>query len=78
MRAMENIAWVRDATVADVAFFVGSDAAMALETEHKTLDRAGLECGVRVVFEQCARGFYPAAERAAVVAGHARAGGGGS
>jgi hypothetical protein len=52
---MENIAWVLDATVADVAFFVGSDAAMALETEHKALDRAVLECGVRAVLARRAR-----------------------
>lgn len=69
MSGMGNTAWVRDATVADVAFLVESNAAMALETERKTLDRAVLECGVRAVFEQHARGFYLIAERDAQALG---------
>jgi GNAT superfamily N-acetyltransferase len=49
---------IRDATPADLAFLVDANAAMALETEHKTLDRALLERGVSGVFEQPRRGFY--------------------
>jgi GNAT superfamily N-acetyltransferase len=55
---------VRDACAADLAFLADCNAAMALETEHKTLDRALLERGVAAVFERPQRGFYLVAERA--------------
>ncbi|SFN52841.1 GNAT family N-acetyltransferase [Dokdonella immobilis] len=55
---------VRAATTADIPFLVECNAAMALETEHKTLDRGLLERGTRAVFEEPRRGFYRVAERA--------------
>jgi len=54
---------IRDAAVSDIAFIAAANAAMALETEHKTLDAATLARGVAAVFEQPARGFYLIAER---------------
>jgi len=54
---------VRDAKAADLAFLVDANAAMALETEAKALDRATLERGIAAVFEQPQRGFYLVAER---------------
>jgi GNAT superfamily N-acetyltransferase len=53
---------IRDATRADIGFIVDSNAAMALETEHKTLDRALLVSGVSAVLERPERGFYLVAE----------------
>ena len=55
---------VRDALAADLEFLVESNAAMALETEHKLLDRAILARGVAGVLQAPARGFYLVAERA--------------
>ena len=55
--------YIRDAHLADLDFLVASNAAMALETERKTLDLAVLERGVAAVFEAPARGFYLIAER---------------
>ncbi len=54
---------IRDATRADTEFLVESNAAMAIETEDKTLDRDILARGVNAVFEHPARGFYLIAER---------------
>ncbi|MGH7634935.1 MAG: GNAT family N-acetyltransferase [Rhodanobacteraceae bacterium] len=54
---------VRPATAADIPFLVECNAAMALETEHKALDRAVLTRGTRAVFEDPRRGFYLVAER---------------
>lgn len=54
---------LRHASVADLAFLVDSNAAMALETEGKTLDCKVLERGVLGVFERPERGFYLIAER---------------
>jgi GNAT superfamily N-acetyltransferase len=54
---------IRDADAGDIAFIAGANAAMALETEHKTLDPATLARGVAAVFEQPARGFYLIAEQ---------------
>lgn len=54
---------VRHATHADISFLVECNAAMALETEHKTLDRKVLERGVTAVFDDPRRGFYLIAER---------------
>ena len=54
---------IRTASTADIDFLVECNAAMALETEHKTLDRAVLERGVAAVFDDHRRGFYLVAER---------------
>ncbi|MEO7067782.1 MAG: GNAT family N-acetyltransferase [Rhodanobacter sp.] len=53
---------IRLATMADAPVLIAWNAAMALETEHKTLDRARLARGVAGVFEQPQRGFYLIAE----------------
>ena len=53
---------IRAAEVADIAFLVECNAAMALETEHKTLDRDVLTRGTRAVFDNPRRGFYLIAE----------------
>ncbi len=58
---------IRAAREDDLGFLVGSNAAMALETEHKQLDRDVLTRGTEAVFADPARGFYLVAERA----GHA-------
>ncbi|MDR2013278.1 MAG: GNAT family N-acetyltransferase [Rhodanobacter sp.] len=55
---------IRDAHTDDIAFVVAANAAMALETERKTLDPATLQHGVAAVIAQSARGFYLIAERA--------------
>jgi GNAT superfamily N-acetyltransferase len=60
---------IRTAVRADIDFLVDSNAAMALETEHKQLDRAVLRRGVAAVFEAPQRGFYQIAERAGVAVG---------
>jgi GNAT superfamily N-acetyltransferase len=60
---------VRSATTADIALIVQFNAAMALETEAKTLDPAVLHAGVAAVFAEPRRGFYLIAERAGEVAG---------
>ena len=54
---------ILDAKRADVAFIADSNAAMAWETEQKTLDRGLLVQGIEAVFENPARGFYLMAER---------------
>lgn len=59
-----SVSSIRLATIADVPALVVWNAAMALETEHKTLDRTLLTRGVAGVFEQPHRGFYLMAERA--------------
>ena len=53
---------IRDAAGADLAFIVEANARMASETEHKRLDGATLERGVRGVLDDPARGFYLVAE----------------
>ncbi|MGH8184518.1 MAG: GNAT family N-acetyltransferase [Rhodanobacteraceae bacterium] len=53
---------IRPATVVDIPFLVECNAAMALETEHKTLDRDVLTRGTRAVFDDPRRGFYLVAE----------------
>lgn len=53
---------IRTAEVADAAFLVECNAAMALETEHKTLDRDVLTRGTQAVFDDPRRGFYLIAE----------------
>lgn len=53
---------IRSAEPRDIPFLVECNAAMALETEHKTLDRGVLARGTRAVFEDPRRGFYLVAE----------------
>ena len=55
---------VRAAVAADLDFLVDCNAAMALETEQRTLDRVLLTRGVAALFAQPQRGFYLVAERA--------------
>lgn len=59
---MTDAIHLRDATRADIPFLVESNAAMALETEHKTLDTQVLARGVAAVFDNPRRGFYLIAE----------------
>ncbi|HET7931739.1 MAG TPA: GNAT family N-acetyltransferase [Rhodanobacteraceae bacterium] len=60
---------VRTAERADIPFLVDGNAAMALETEHKQLDRDVLARGVAAVFDDPRRGFYLIAEHAGEAAG---------
>ncbi|WP_414717223.1 GNAT family N-acetyltransferase [Tahibacter sp.] len=53
---------IRAATRGDIAFLVDANAAMALETEDKPLDRERLTRGVTSVFADARRGFYRIAE----------------
>jgi ribosomal protein S18 acetylase RimI-like enzyme len=53
---------VRMANHGDVETLVRFNLAMAKETEHKALDRATLEKGVRSVLDDERKGFYLAAE----------------
>jgi GNAT superfamily N-acetyltransferase len=60
---------IRAAGEADIPFLVDCNAAMALETEHKVLDRDVLARGTRGVFVEPRRGFYRIAERDGVAVG---------
>jgi ribosomal protein S18 acetylase RimI-like enzyme len=60
---------IRDARPGDIPFLVECNAAMALETEQRQLDRAVLEAGVAALFEQPSRGFYLVAARAGQAVG---------
>lgn len=60
---------VRAASAADIDFLVEFNAAMALETEAKTLVPAALHAGVSRLFAEPSRGFYLVAEVDGVVAG---------
>ena len=60
---------IRAAELADIPFLVECNAAMALETEHKTLDRDVLTRGTQAVFDDPRRGFYLVAELDGVPAG---------
>lgn len=53
---------VRPATPDDLPFIADAQAAMALESEGLTLDRAALEGGVRAVLEQRVQAAYLIAE----------------
>jgi len=53
---------IRAAERADIPFLVECNAAMASETEHKTLDRDVLTRGTQAVFDDPRRGFYLVAE----------------
>ena len=60
---------IRAACAADIPFLVSCNAAMALETEHKVLDKQLLTRGTEGVFEEPRRGFYRIAERDGVAVG---------
>lgn len=60
---------IRPATPSDIPFLVDCNAAMADETEHKSLNREVLERGTRGVFDQPRHGFYLVAERDGAPAG---------
>ena len=60
---------IRPATPDDTEFLVAGNAAMAQETESRTLDPATLSAGVSALFEDPSRGFYLIAELAGRPAG---------
>ena len=60
---MTSALTIREATATDVPFIVDSNAALAMETEHKALDREVLQPGVAAVLDDARRGFYLVAER---------------
>ena len=60
---------IRGACSTDVEFLVDCNAAMARETEHKTLDRELLTRGTQAVLAEPRRGFYRIAERGRVAVG---------
>lgn len=53
---------VREGTMTDINVLVEFNAAMALETENKTLDPRTLSAGVAAVLAEPRRGFYLVAE----------------
>ena len=69
MTAPTPSAVVRPATAADIDVIVQFNAAMAVETEAKTLDPKVLRAGVAAVLAEPRRGFYLIAEHAGEVAG---------
>lgn len=60
---------VREATAADIEVLVQFNAAMARETEAKTLDPATVRPGVAAVLHEPRRGFYLIAELDGEIAG---------
>ena len=60
---------IRAARATDIEFLVDCNAAMARETEHKTLDRGLLTRGTQAIFSESRRGFYRIAERGGVRVG---------
>ena len=60
---------IRSAERSDISHLVQWNAAMAWETEQKTLDLAVLERGVTAVFDEPRRGFYLVAEHDGTPAG---------
>jgi GNAT superfamily N-acetyltransferase len=62
---------VRPATPADIEALVAGNVAMALEAEHKHLDRDIVQRGVRAVFDDPGLGRYFVAEVEANVVGQA-------
>lgn len=60
---------IRDAKRSDLAFIVDANAAMAIETEHRQLDRDVLARGVAALLGAPHRGFYLVAERAGAAVG---------
>lgn len=59
---MTNAIRIRRAAPADAAFIAASNAAMALESEGRTLDAATLRAGVTAVLADASLGFYLLAE----------------
>lgn len=55
---------IRPATTADADFLAAGNVAMALETEHKQLDRPTIAAGVRAALADPAKGRYFIAEQA--------------
>lgn len=66
---MSSIIMIRSAMRTDIPSLVEWNAAMALETEHKVLDREVLARGVAAVFDDPRRGFYLIAQRGGESAG---------
>jgi ribosomal protein S18 acetylase RimI-like enzyme len=60
---------IRLATIEDAATIASFNAAMAMETENKTLDMEMVETAVRAAFESDDKGFYIVAEEDGVVLG---------
>jgi GNAT superfamily N-acetyltransferase len=60
---------IRNAERPNIPFLVECNAAMAMETEHKTLDRDVLARGMAAVFDDPRRGFYLIAEHEGEPAG---------
>jgi len=69
MAHSENNIVVRPAVHDDIDSIVAFNAAMAMETESKTLSPDILRAGVAAVFDDPRRGFYRVAEVDGVVAG---------
>ncbi len=69
MTAPTSLPTVRSATAADIDVIVQFNAAMAVETEAKTLDPSVLRAGVAAVFAEMRRGFYLVAEYAGEITG---------
>ena len=62
---------IRRATPADAELIARYNAALAWESEHKTLDAATLARGVRAVLADPTKGFYTLAERGGEPVGQA-------
>jgi len=60
---------VRSATAEDTDLLARFNAAMAEETENKTLDVETVRAGVQAMFENPSRGFYLVAVRAGTIVG---------
>jgi GNAT superfamily N-acetyltransferase len=65
----DNAITVRAALRGDIETIVAFNAAMAMETESKTLPHAMLHAGVTAVFDEPRRGFYRVAEIDGEIAG---------
>lgn len=66
---MNDALTLRLARTADASVIAGFNQAMALETEHKSLDPALVGPGVQAVLENDRRGFYLVAERGGEIVG---------
>lgn len=66
---MNDALTLRLARTADASVIAGFNQAMALETEHKSLDPALVGPGVLAVLENDRRGFYLVAERGGEIVG---------
>jgi ribosomal protein S18 acetylase RimI-like enzyme len=69
MAQSNNRVVVREATIADAESIAAFNAAMAMETESKTLPPEILRAGVAAVFADPHRGFYRVADVDGIVAG---------